>query len=86
MSQNNNIDIPLEIDQEEMERMFDVPYTQESHTFVASGSTTKNTGGRKGNISWVWLFYNKVPQDGEPSQGPKNFICSYKVCAQEGKP
>ncbi|KAH9620429.1 hypothetical protein KSS87_020434 [Heliosperma pusillum] len=95
MSQNINIDIPLEIDQEEMERMFEVfllclptqvPHTQESQTFVASGSTTKNTGGRKGDISWVWLFYNKVPQDGEPSQCPKNFLCTCKVCAQEGKP
>ncbi|KAH9614714.1 hypothetical protein KSS87_021223, partial [Heliosperma pusillum] len=36
MSQNNNIDIPLEIGQEEMERIFDVPHTQESQTFVAS--------------------------------------------------
>ncbi|KAH9622697.1 hypothetical protein KSS87_018283 [Heliosperma pusillum] len=63
-----------------------VPHTQESQTFVASGSTTKNTGGRKGDISWVWLFYNKVPQDGEPSQCPKNFLCTCKVCAQEGKP
>ncbi|KAH9602088.1 hypothetical protein KSS87_001518 [Heliosperma pusillum] len=86
MSQNINIDIPLEIDQEEMERMFEVPHTQESQTFVASGSTTNNTGGRKGDISWVWLFYNKVPQDGEPSQCPKNFLCTCKVCAQEGKP
>ncbi|KAH9611696.1 hypothetical protein KSS87_016067, partial [Heliosperma pusillum] len=86
MSQNINIDIPLEIDQEEMERMFGVPHTQESQTFVASGSTTKNTGGRKDDISWVWLFYNKVPQDGESSQCPKNFLCTCKVCVQEGKP
>ncbi|KAH9618964.1 hypothetical protein KSS87_018995 [Heliosperma pusillum] len=86
MFQNNKIDIPLEIGQEEMERMFDVPQTQESQTFVDSCSTTKNIGGRKGDISWVWLFYNNVPQDGEPSQCPKNFICSCKDCAQERKP
>ncbi|KAH9614416.1 hypothetical protein KSS87_013878, partial [Heliosperma pusillum] len=67
-----------------MERMFDVPHTLESQNFVASGSTTKNTDGRKGDISWVWLFYKKYLKMVSQANVRKTFYVLVKFVLKRG--